>query len=61
MAMERDDAVAKFEENARASGALLKQVDEMELSNEKLQRELKDAKEVNNGVRLCPHPSDGVG
>jgi len=44
--MERDDAVTKFEENARASGALLKQVNNLELLNENLRRDLNEAKEV---------------
>ena len=48
-AMERDDAVTKFEENARASGALLKQVNDLELLNENLRRELDEAKEVGTG------------
>jgi len=44
--MERDDAVTKFEENARASGALLQRVDALERDNEGLQWDLNAAKEV---------------
>ena len=46
MTMERDDAVTKFEESARASGALLQQVHEVEHSNDSLRREIEDLKEV---------------
>nr|CAB3250909.1 GRIP1-associated protein 1-like [Phallusia mammillata] len=45
-ATERDDAVTKFEENARASGALLQRVDQVEHDNEKLRHELQEAKEL---------------
>ncbi|XP_076803219.1 GRIP1-associated protein 1-like isoform X2 [Clavelina lepadiformis] len=44
--MERDDAVTKFEENARASGALLQRVDSVEQSNDAIRRELAEAKEL---------------
>lgn len=46
LTMERDDAVSKFEESARASGALLKQINELEQANESVRRELAEAKEV---------------
>ena len=51
-AMERDDAVTKFEESARASGALLRQVNDVEQGNENLQREVADLKEVGSLLRL---------
>ena len=45
--MERDDAVNKFNENARASGDLLQKITDIEHQNEKLENDLASLKEVN--------------
>ena len=44
--MERDGAINKFNENARASGALLQKITDIEHENEKLENEIANIKEV---------------
>lgn len=52
--MERDDAISKFNENARASGDLLQKITDIEHEKEQLENELASIKEV--GFH-CAHPT----
>ena len=64
---ERDDAVTKFEESARASGELLKEMDQADdrnkQSHQEVLREMEVTKQVSGGkgrAPTCVRPTDGV-